>query len=441
MEIKRVAQSSVNEKIVMTVCLTDYKGQVAKRINEKMPLATIKGFRKGQVPKDIVEKFYGKAIKQEEVKKVVDLALERFIESEKIHLLGTPLLIDNENLNWSDEELNFEFEIGLAPNIEFNFGSTNSLVKYDIVVDDKIIDQNILQIQKQFGKTSEQEIIDETSIVSGLVKNESGDINVFSSIEISTIKNKALKKEILGKKTGDTISLKTKGLFEDDHQLISFLKISHDRVHGLDITVDLTIENIEKIELATLDQDLFGKLFGANKPNSVEELRAKIRKNNEFLFAKQSSEKLKVDIQKFLVETTKFDLPDAFLKKWLQTTGDKKLTQEEAEREYNQSEKGLRFQLIESKALSENDVKITFEDLKSFTTMSIIDQMAQFGQSDVPDEEVQKIVAQVLSKQEDVKRLSTQVLYNKGFDFFIEKLNPQTKKVSHDEFMAAVYGE
>ncbi len=80
----------------MTVVHMDYKGQVAKRINEKMPSAQVKGFRKGAVPKELVEKQYGKEIKKEEVKKVVDLALERYIQSERLNLLGTPLPKVNE---------------------------------------------------------------------------------------------------------------------------------------------------------------------------------------------------------------------------------------------------------------------------------------------------------------------------------------------------------
>ena len=89
MDIKRVAIDAVNEVIVMTVSPMDYKGQVQKRINEKMPLATVKGFRKGQVPKDLVAKQYGKGIKIEEVNKVVELALTRYIQSERLNLLGT----------------------------------------------------------------------------------------------------------------------------------------------------------------------------------------------------------------------------------------------------------------------------------------------------------------------------------------------------------------
>ena len=154
MDIKRVAIDAVTETIVMTVVHMDYKGQVAKRINEKMPLAQVKGFRKGQVPKDLVAKQYGKGIKKEEVKKVVDLALERYIQSERLSLLGTPLAIENENLDWDAEELTFEFEIGLVPNFELDLEAKNDIVKYIVTADDKLIDGQVARIQKNSEKQS-----------------------------------------------------------------------------------------------------------------------------------------------------------------------------------------------------------------------------------------------------------------------------------------------
>jgi trigger factor len=60
----------------------------------------------------------------------------------------------------------------------------------------------------------------------------------------------------------------------------------------------------------------------------------------------------------------------------------------------------LRFQLIE--AMAQSDIKITFEDLKAFTTKNIRTQMAQYGQTN-PTDEVQGIVARVLSNQDEVK--------------------------------------
>ena len=441
MDIKRVALDTVNETIVMTVVHMDYKGQVAKRINEKMPLATVKGFRKGAVPKDLVEKQYGKAIKQEEVQKVVDLALERFVQSERLNLLGTPLAKVNENFSWEAEELVFEYEIGLVPTFEIDLDAKNNIIKYVVSADDKLIEGQVTRIQKQFGTPITQDAVEAESDITGTFSNEAEGINNTTTIALSLFKDKATADKFIGKKVGDVVSLNTKGLFEDDHQLMDYLKVGHDNVHGLEIDVNFTIEAINRAELAELNQELFDKLFGAGTVASLEELKAKIKEDAESQFAQQADQKLLGDVTEFLIENTKFDLPAEFLKKWLQTVGEKKLSPAEAEIEYARSEKGLRFQLIEGKALSQNDIKITFEDLKSFTTKNIRQQMAQFGQTNPTDEEVQGIVARVLANQDEVKRLSDQVVADKLLELFKEKANPTTKEVTYDQFIAASYGE
>ncbi|OOV29046.1 trigger factor [Flavobacterium sp. LM5] len=441
MDIKRVAIDAVTETIVMTVVHMDYKGQVAKRINEKMPLAQVKGFRKGAVPKDLVEKQYGKQIKIEEVKKVIDLALERYIQSERLNLLGTPLAKEDENRDWSAEELTFEFEIGLVPNFELDLEAKNDIVKYIVTADDKLIDGQVARIQKQFGKAIPQEVVAAGNDLTGVFASEANGINNATSISLDTFKDKATQDLFIGKKVGDVVTVNTKGLFEDDHQLMDYLKVGHDNVHDLAVDVDFTIEAINASEPAELNQELFDKLFGEGNVASLEDLKAKIKEDAEAQFAQQSDQKLLADVQNFLIDNTKFDLPAEFLKKWLQTVGEKKLTPEEAEVEYARSEKGLRFQLIEGRAMAQSNIQITFEDLKTFTTNAIKQQMAQFGQANASDEEVQGIVARVLSNQEEVKRLSDQVVAAKLLELFKEKANPTTKEVTYEEFIAASYGE
>ncbi len=441
MDIKRVAIDAVNETIVMTVVHMDYKGQVAKRINEKMPLATVKGFRKGAVPKDLVEKQYGRAIKQEEVQKVVDLALERFVQSERLNLLGTPLPKVNEDFSWDAEELVFEYEIGLVPNFELDLDAKNDIVKYVVIADDKLINGQVERIQKQFGTAIPQEVVTADSDVTGTFTNEEKGINNATTIAADLFKDKATFDKFIGKKVGDVVTVNTKGLFEDDHQLMDVMQVSHDEVHGLDVDVNFTIEAVNKAELAGLNQELFDKLFGPGAVSSLEELKAKIKEDAENQFAQQADQKLLADVTDFLIENTKFDLPGEFLKKWLQTVGEKKLSPEEAEVEYARSEKGLRFQLIEGKAMAQSDIKINFEELKTFTTNNIKQRMAQYGQAIPSDEEIQTIVARVLSNQDEVKRLSAQVVAEKLLDMFKEKAQPTTKEVTYDEFIAASYGE
>ena len=441
MDIKRVAINAVNEVIVMTIVPMDYKGQVQKRINEKMPLATVKGFRKGAVPKDLVEKQYGRAIKIEEINKVVDLALSRYVQSERLNLLGTPLPKENESFSWDNEELVFEYEIGLVPHFEIDLEAKNNIVKYVISADEKMIDEQVVRIQKQFGKLIPQTLVEEAHDISGTFTNIEKGINTTSTFSLSIFKDKKTADKFIGKKEGDVVSINTKGLFEDDHQLMDVLKVSHDDVHGLDIDVDFTIESINGTELAELNQELFDKLFGEGKVASLDELKAKIKEDAESQFAQQADQKLMGDVTDFLIENTKFELPAEFLKKWLQTVGEKNLTPEEAEVEYAKSEKGLRFQLIEGKALAQSNIQITFEDLKAFTSKSIRQQMAQFGQTNPTDAEVQGIVARVLANQDEVKKLSDQVVGEKMLNLFKEKANATTKEVTYDEFIKESYGE
>ncbi|WP_310380573.1 trigger factor [Flavobacterium sp.] len=441
MDIKRVALDAVNETIVMTVVHMDYKGQVAKRINEKMPLATVKGFRKGAVPKDLVEKQYGRAIKVEEVQKVVDLALERFVQSERLNLLGTPLAKANEAFSWDNEELTFEYEIGLVPSFELNLEAENSIIKYVVSADDKLIDGQVERIQKQFGKAIPQETVEAGSDITGTFANEAEGINNTTTIALAIFKDKATGDQFIGKKVGDVVTVNTKGLFEDDHQLMDYLKVGHDNVHGLEVDVMFTIEAINGSEVAELNQELFDKLFGAGTVATLDELKVKIKEDAENQFAQQADQKLLADVQDFLIESTKFELPSEFLKKWLQTVGEKQLTPAEAEVEYARSERGLRFQLIEGRAMAQSNIQITFEDLKTFTTKNIRQQMAQFGQTNPTDAEVQGIVARVLSNQDEVKKLSDQVVAEKLLDLFKEKANPTTKEVTYEEFIAASYGE
>jgi trigger factor len=91
--------------------------------------------------------------------------------------------------------------------------------------------------------------------------------------------------------------------------------------------------------------------------------------------------------------------------------------------------------------MADNKLQITFEDLKSYTGVLIKKQMAQFGQVNPSDSEVEGIVARVLSNQEEVKRLSDQVMSEKMLNLFKAEIKAKTKEVNYDDFIKASYGE
>ena len=110
--------------------------------------------------------------------------------------------------------------------------------------------------------------------------------------------------------------------------------------------------------MADLDQELFDKLFGPKVVTTVTELKDKIKTDSEKQFAQQGDQKLLNDVTEYLVESTKFDLPTAFLQKWMQTAGEEPLSQEQAIEEYEKSEKSMRYQLIEGKLIQEHNLQV-----------------------------------------------------------------------------------
>ena len=140
----------------------------------------------------------------------------------------------------------------------------------------------------------------------------------------------------------------------------------------------------------------------------------------------------------FLLDTTKFELPSEFLKKWLRTAGEKVLSEKEANDEYEKSEKGLRYQLIEGKIIADNNLRVTFEELKEFAKNYVRQQMLQFGMP-ADDAQVEDIVKRIMQNQEEVNRLNQQILSQKLITFYKEKLNLDKKEVTYDEFIKEVF--
>ena len=303
-----------------------------------------------------------------------------------------------------------------------------------------MLDNQVKTIRKQYGKLISKKVVAKEDEITGTFTAEEKEIDNKATFSTDVIKGKKQLDSLLGAKVGDVVTLKTKGLFNDDHDNQKYLGVSHDDAHGLDIEVALTIEEINTREMAELNQELFDKLFGEGVVTSEKELKEKIKEDAERQFMQQSDQKLLNDVVETLIETTKFDLPSDFLKRWIKSTGESKLTEEEAKAEYERSEKGLRYQLIEGKLREENkSLQITFEELKSYANNMIKAQMMQFGQMNPTDEEVEGITARIMSNKEEVEKLTEQLNTNKLLQFFKENAKLKTKEVTYEEFIKEAY--
>lgn len=438
MNITKENVDALNAIVKVDIVADDYKDKVTKVLKDYRKTANIPGFRKGHVPMGMVIKQYGKAVMIDEVNKLLQESLNKFLVEEKLEILGNPLPKLDESFSWDAEQFSFEFELGLAPEFELDLKS-NKVKSYNIVATEELIEKELENIQTRYGKLISQEKVEETSNVTGLFVNEEKEISKKSTFSVSDLKGKKNKEKLVASKVGEVVVFDTKKLFEDDHKLQNLLGVSKQDSEDLDVKVNFTIEEINITEKAEFDQELFEKLFADGSVKTVTELKEKIKEDAEKQFQQQADQQLLNSVTETLVENTKFDLPKEFLQKWLQAAGEKQLTAEEATTEYEKSEKGLRYQLIEGKIMKDYGIKVDYPELVEYAKGFVKMQMAQFGNANPEEKELDDIAGRILSNQEEARRLQEQLVSQKLVGFFKENMEFDAKEVSYEEFIKEVY--
>ena len=416
----------------------DYEGKVIEVLKNYSKTAKIPGFRKGFVPMGLIKKQYGNAVKVDEINKLLDSSLKKYINENKLDILGGPIPKTDNEIDWDSELINFDFEIGYSPEIKINFKAKKPIIKFEVKADKKMIDNQLKNIQSRYGKLVSKIKIDKTSEITALFKSEDDIINNSSMFKIETLKPSFAKK-LIGLKVGDVVSQNASKIFREEQDLSRNIKIELSKAKEYKNNLVITIEEINERELADLNQELFDKVFGKNSVKSIAEMKSKLGDDFVKQFQTQVDQKLMNDTIEYLIDSTKVNLPSDFLIKWMKLNSEKKISIDEAKIEYEKSEKGMKYQLIESKIIIDNNLQVNFEDLKAFTTDLIKNQMKQYGQVIPEDKELDEIIARVMSNKDEIKRLTEQLTSKRMLDFFKENFNYKIKKVTYDEYIKEVY--
>ncbi len=438
MNISKEQIDALNAVVTVNIEKADYSERVDNVLKDYRKNANIPGFRKGHVPMGMVKKQYGTAVKVDEINKLLQESLNNYITEEKLDILGNPLPKEGEDLDWASDDFKFDFELGLAPEFEVKLQGKKAIDTFKIVATEEMIEDQVASFQKQYGTLSPIDAAVKGSLVAGIFENEDADISKQTTLELENLEEGA-QKLFIGAKINDVVTLNTKEIFKNSQALVTQVGVSQELKDTIDVDVTFTISEINERILAELDQELFDKVYGEGAVKTVTELKDKVKSETETQFAHQSDQFLLNKVTESVIESTDFELPAEFLKKWLRTAGEKELTEEEAAAEYEKSEKGLRFQLIEGKIIKANDLQIQFEELKDFAKGMIANQYAQYGMPAPSDEELEGTAARIFQNQEEVKRLSEQLMSTKVLGYYKENVKVKEKEVSFEEFIAEAY--
>jgi trigger factor len=446
MDITLNKKDDLNATISIKVAKDDYQEKVDTVLKDYRKKANVPGFRPGKVPMGYVKKMYGKAILVDEINKILSESLVDYIRKENLNILGEPLPSresEQNQIDWdTQEEFEFTFDIAHAPEFEVKLSKREKINFYELKADDKLIDDTIQNYAYRNGSNKPaDEIKDADETLKGDIveldsennPKEEGINKEDGLISLHVMKDDEIKESFKGKKVGDTISFNIRKAYPNDTEIASLFDIPKEEAAKLNSDFNITIKEINKFEPAEVNQELFDQLYGEGNVTSDEEFRAKVVEEIKNSFKPQSEYKFLLDAKDKLVDKLKLELPDEFLKRWLDATN-KELTKEKIEEDYESFQKDMQWQLIVDKIYKDNEFKIEDDEIMNFAKESTRQQFMQYGLSYVPDEQLENYAKEIVSKPEERRKIIDKLVENKVLDYIKESVKIENKEVSMDEF-------
>ncbi|GGF09508.1 trigger factor [Chishuiella changwenlii] len=427
MNITKNTTDNLNAVLTVTVDKADYQEKVVDVLNQYRKTANIKGFRKGQVPMSFIKKQYEQAVIFDTVNDLLQKSVSDYINTEKLSILGNPVPVMND-IDWDAEQLNFDFELGLAPEFDVDLSKVE-IETYKVKVADDEVQKYVDNFASRFGSLKSLAEAEAEAVLKVDAKVEGQEEANATFVRLEDLKDASA---FIGKKVGDVVEVNSNDIFDTVEEATQELKTE---VTEAGVNVSYTIKEINKAEKAEINQELFDKVYGEGSVDSEEAFRNKIKEESENMYSKEADKQIINDVVAKLLDTVKFDLPTEFLTKWLLTSNENVTSEEQAKEELVKMDKSLRYQLIEAKIAEVNNVEVNAEEVKQAAFAAIKDQLKMYGQTSIPEETLQQIAMSALQNQEEYNRLSYQVFTDKMLEIFKSNVKLNEKEVTFDEFV------
>ena len=446
-----ITQSKKGDNLIsikINVEKADYEEMVNKTLRQMRQKANVPGFRPGMVPMGMIKKMYGASAKMEALNNIVSENLNKHIFDNKLDLLGYPLN-DTELQQPTDLEkednIDFYFEAALRPEINVDF--TNTMVDfYHIVPADEDVDKVIEDLQQRNPNTSHPETVGEDDRLEIKIREAKNGKEVEGGFEkdglyfnMSQIKNKTQRKKFIDKEVGAEFVVNFAKVFGSEEEAAKILGEGAPAASDFNIIIDDAIRN-EKPEL---NEEFFEKIFPNKGIKDLDAFKAAVKAEMERQHEAETDPILFNKMIEELVAGVKFDLPDAFMKRWIVENSQGNITMEDVEKNYkNDYEKGLRWQLIEDSIVKANpELIIKDEEVKEFLLKQIFPGIDYASLEDDMKANLDKIAANYLKDEKQVEHLKNQLADIKMTAFLKGKMNINYTETTAADFMKKLEGE
>ena len=421
----------LNLELTLSIAKDDYAESMKKKLADFRKKADIKGFRKGMVPMSLVEKMYGQNALVDAVNDVISEGLNNYIHENNLRVLGEPLPseehIQNEWVNGS--EFTFKFDLAQNPEISFELSKEDEVVYYTITVTEAAKKEMKDNLLKQYGSLEEGKKAKEEDFI--IVDFEQGETKVEGTYVAVRNVAEASRAAFVGVKAGDVLDVNVNEAFENETDRASMLKVAKDELANLDPMFKMTVKNVKTFVNAPLVEETFEKIFGVK---TEEEFDAKVEERIRAEYAQEADFRFSKDAKAYLIEKANLTLAEKFLKRWVYVVNDGKFSMEDIEKEWDLFIADYKWQMVRDFLMKKYEVVIDDADILASAKGLAAYQFAMYGMNNVPEEQLEAFAKNILSQEEQSRRIFDQVENEKTISAVREVVSLKKKKISVEKF-------
>ncbi|MCM1504437.1 MAG: trigger factor family protein [Muribaculum sp.] len=446
MNVSMEKTGNVSALLTVSIEENDYKDKVEKELKQIGRTHTIPGFRQGHVPFGELNRRFGKHVASDVINNEVYNAVVKYIQENKLAVLGQPIPVEVKELDLKNQkDFTFQYELGLAPELNVELDKNVSVPYYKISVTDEMVAEQDKQFCERFGAQVPGEEVEPNALVKGSIMelDENGEVKTTEDaiqmingiVAPMYFKDKAEAEKFAGKKVNDKVVFNPWKTCEGNPaELSSMLGVDKDKAADIKGDFEMAISEIIVLRPAEHGQELYDNVLGKDKVTTEEEYLAGVKAMIERDLDNSSLFMFRRDVEKLMMDKYgDMELPAEVLKKWL-VNGNDGITPENVDEEYAKMEKSLKWQLIKERLGALCDIKIDEEDLIGHAKMIAARQFAQYGMTNIDDETLADYAKRILSDKNYRPRIVEEVGDSKLFNAIEAKVTLDEKTVSLDEF-------
>ena len=444
MNITQESTGALTATVTINIEKPDYLPLLEEKLREYRKKMKMPGFREGKVPLGVVNKMYGKAVLAEVINTLISDNLQKHMDESKLETLASPLpnREKQEPIDFDmQESFSFSFDIALRPEIHTNFSTLEGIVKYEVQADEKSVEDYLQHILKQYGTMEETEEVAmgdmlhcEIDEVNDAGERFEGGIHSHGHVVIDRIKDEDIRNQFIGSAKGKVIRMNPMTAFDNQTEVAALLGVKTDELQEPLNMFDFEITKIERKLPAAIDEKLLAEVFPDDHLTSEEDLRNRIRRDITESYSKEAETRMFSDAFEKLLEQSAIELPDEFMKRWLQENEEgEKSTPEEIEAHYDDYARQLRYALVRNHIVIENDLRVTAEDLEIYVA-SVLRMPEPDQQSQEQKEMVKRLTGTLIQDKKQFDKISDRIMEDKIARVILSQVPYASQEITLEEF-------